>query len=88
MAAKHGLRVAIVGDEIETPKRCHTAMEKAGYVEIQVIVESTSRYPSPEQLAFFRSMALKNHNYGFTDQDRSLLMTLQKNYLGLVQSES
>ncbi|MDR7925794.1 hypothetical protein RIE95_02070 [Acidithiobacillus thiooxidans] len=63
-------------------------MEKAGYVEIQVIVDSTSRYLSPEQLASFPAMALKNPIYGLTDHDISRLMTLQEEYHGLVQSES
>lgn len=88
LAAQHGIRVAVVGDEIGTPKRCYTTMEKAGYVEIQVIIDSTSRYLSPEQLASFPAMALKNPIYGLTDQDRSRLMTLQEEYHGLVQSES
>ncbi len=87
LAARHGICVAVVGEDTGTPERCRTLLETSGYDKFQVIVEPTSHYLSPEQLDSFPEIALKNPVYGHTVQDASKLLQLRDEYRLEVRSD-
>lgn len=86
VAADHGIRVAVIGQETGTPDRCRAVMRAAGYSQAQVIVEATSDYLSTQRLLDVFDSALKSPLFGIAQQDLPRVEGLREEYRATVQT--
>ncbi len=88
IAARHGIRIAVVGQDTGTPERCRAVLAAAGFVRTEVVVEPTATFFSVEQLETIPEMAVKNPLYGITPSDASRLTALLDAYMTDARSPS
>lgn len=88
IAARHGIRVAVVGQDTGTRERCRSVLADAGFVRSEVLAEFTANFFSAEQLEAIPEMAVTNLLYGITPSDASRLRDLRDEYLSEARSES
>jgi SAM-dependent methyltransferase len=81
IAARHGIRVAVVGRDTGTPERCRAVLAAAGFVRTEVLAEPTASFFSVDQLAAIPEMAVKNPLYGITPSDAGRLSDLLDAYM-------
>jgi len=88
IAARHGVRVAVIGKDTGTPERCRAVLAAAGFVRTEVVVESTAVFFSADQLEAIPEMAVKNPLYGITPSNASRLSDLLDVYITEARSSS
>ncbi len=88
IAARHGIRVAVVGPETGSPERCRAVLAAAGFVRPAVVAESTAAFVTAGRLETFTEMAVKNKLYGITPSDINPLCDLRDEYIAAIQSPS
>ncbi len=88
MAARHGIRVAVIGPDIGTPDRCRAVLAAAGFVEPEVVVEPTASFFSADQLEGALELMVRNPLYGITPSDASRLRDLRDEYIAEARSSS
>jgi ubiquinone/menaquinone biosynthesis C-methylase UbiE len=69
VAARHGIRVAVIGRDIGTRDRCRGVLADAGFVAPEVVAEPTGTFFSADQLEAAVEAAMKNPLYGITLSD-------------------
>jgi|SRR5450631_1080384 len=88
IAARHGILVALVGQDIGTCERCRAVLAAAGFVRPEVVAEPTATFFSADQLEAIPEMAVKNRLYGITPSDASRLSDLRDEYITEARSTS
>ena len=88
VAARHGIRVAVAGQDTGTPERCRTVLTDAGFYHPEVVVEPTRNFFSPDQLAAVLTAVVKNPLYGLTPSEASQLNNLRDEYMEEARSPS
>lgn len=88
IAARHGILIAVVGQDTGTPERCRAVLAAAGFVRTEVVAEPTATFFSVEQLEAIPEMAVKNPLYGITPSDASRLSALLDAYMTDARSPS
>jgi ubiquinone/menaquinone biosynthesis C-methylase UbiE len=69
IAARHGIRVVVIGGDTGTPDRCRAVLAAAGFVRPEVVEEQTGTFFSADQLEAAMESAMKNPLYGITPSD-------------------
>jgi len=88
IAARHGIRVGVVGRETGTPERCRSILDGAGFVRSEVMAEPTANYFTVNLLEAAWELAMKNPLYGMTLGDVSRLTELRDEYMAEARSAS
>ena len=88
IAARYGIRVAVIGRDTGTPDRCHAVLAAAGFVRPEVVEEPTCTYFSADQLEVALESAVKNPLYGITPSDSTRLSGLRDEYMAEARSSS
>jgi len=88
IAARHGILVALIGQDTGTRERCRAVLAAAGFVRPEVVAESTATFFSGDQLEAIPEMAVKNPLYGITPSDASRLSDLRDEYITEARSTS
>ena len=81
IAARHGIRVAVIGQDTGTLERCRAILAAAGFVRTEVVAEPTATFFSVDQLEVIPEMAVKNPLYGITPRDANRLSDLLDAYI-------
>jgi ubiquinone/menaquinone biosynthesis C-methylase UbiE len=88
IAARHGIRVAAVGQDTETPEGCRSLLVAAGFVGPEVVVEATATFLSPDHLETFLDSAMSNPLYGIAMNEVRRLNELRGEYLAEARSST
>ena len=88
IAARHGIRVAVIGRDTGTPEHCRAVLTAAGFVLPKVVAEPTASFFSADQLEAIPEMAVRNPRYGITPSDASRLNDLRDEYITEARSPS
>ncbi|MGO9512845.1 MAG: class I SAM-dependent methyltransferase [Steroidobacteraceae bacterium] len=88
IAARHGILVALIGQDTGTRERCRAVLATAGFVRPEVVAEPTATFFSADQLEAIPEMAVKNPIYGITPSDASRLSDLRDEYITEARSTS
>ena len=88
IAARHGIRVAVIGRDTGTPERCRSILAAVGFVRPEVVAEPTATFLTANQLEALLDLALKNPLYGITPNDASRLSGLRDEYMAKARSPS
>jgi ubiquinone/menaquinone biosynthesis C-methylase UbiE len=88
IAAKHGIRVAEVGQNTGTPERCRSLLTAVGFAQPEIVTEPTATFFTLNHLEAFPDMAVKNPLYGITPNDASRLSGLHDEYIAEARSPS
>jgi ubiquinone/menaquinone biosynthesis C-methylase UbiE len=86
IAARHGIEVAVIGQDTGTPERCLSILVAVGFVRPEIVVEPTATFFTTNQLEVFRDLALKNPLYGITPSDASRMSGLRDEYIAEARS--
>lgn len=81
IASGHGINLSPIGRDTGTPERCRAILAAAGYSRIEVIVEPTSDYLSPERLIDVFESALKSPLFGIAPDDLDRVSNLREEYI-------
>ena len=88
VAARHGIRVAMVGGDTGTPDRCRAVLAAARFVRPEIVAEPTRDYFAVEQLEGVLESAPKNPLCGITPGDAVRLGNLRDEYAAEVSAAS
>jgi len=88
IAARHGIRVAMVGRDTGTPERCRSVPIAAGFVRPEVVVEPTATFFSAGHLETVLESAMSNPLYGMTTSETRRLNDLRAEYMAEARSSS
>lgn len=88
VAARHGIRIAVAGQDIGTPERCCAVLTAAGFYRPEVVIEPTGNFFSSDQLAAVFTAVVKNPLYGLTPSDARQLNNLRDEYMEEARSPS
>jgi SAM-dependent methyltransferase len=69
IAARHGIRVAVIRRDTGTPDHCRSILGAAGFVETKVVAEPTSTFFSADQLEGALESAVTSPLYRITPSD-------------------
>ena len=86
VAARHGIRVAVIGRDTGTPDRCRGVLADAGFAAPEVVAEPTGTFFSADQLEAALEAAMKNPLYGITLGDATRFNGLRNEYIAEAQS--
>jgi ubiquinone/menaquinone biosynthesis C-methylase UbiE len=88
IAAKHDIRVAVIGRDTGTPERCRALLVRAGFVRPEVVVEPTANFFSADQLETALESAMSNPLYSTTTNEARRLHDLHDAYMAEARSSS
>jgi ubiquinone/menaquinone biosynthesis C-methylase UbiE len=88
VAARHGIPVAVVGQDTGTPERCRSLLAAVGFIQPEIVTEPTATFFTTNHLETFPDMAVKNPLYGITPSDTSRLSGLRDEYIAEARSPS
>jgi SAM-dependent methyltransferase len=87
VAARHGIRVAVIGRDTGTHD-CRGVLADAGFIGPEVVAEPTGTFFSADLLEAALESAMKNPLYGITPGDATRLNGLGNEYMAEVGSSS
>lgn len=88
VAARHGIRVAVAGQDTGTPERCRDVLTAAGFYRPDVVIEPTGNFFSPDRLAAVFTAVLKNPLYNLAPSEADQLKNLRDEYMEEARSPS
>lgn len=89
VAARYGIRVAVIGRDTGTPERCRAILAAAGFFRSDVVVEPTAAYfPASQLVGITPDLMVKNPLYGVMSDDAIRLSGLCDEYIAEAQSAS
>jgi hypothetical protein len=88
IAARHGIRVVVIGGDTGTPDRWRAVVAAAGLVRPEVVEEQTGTFFAADQLEAAMESAMKNPLYGITPSDVTRLRGLRDEYMAEARSSS
>ncbi len=88
IAARHGIRVDVIGEDTGTPERCRAVLATAGFSRSEVIAEPTAAYFQADQLETILELAVKNPLYGIAPRDAIRLSGLRDEYIAQARTAS
>ena len=88
IAAAHGIRIAVIGQDTGTPERCRTILAAAGFERQEFHVEPTATFFSADRLGDVFDSALNNPLYSMSKSDIRLVSDLREEYMVEAQSSS
>lgn len=88
IAARYGIRVAVIGQQTGTPERCRTVLADAGFSRPKVVLESTATFFSVSQLEIAPKLLAKNPLYNVRPDDLERVNGLMNEYIAEARSAS
>lgn len=86
VASRHGIKMPVTGEETGTPDRCRAILTDAGFVDPEVLIESSGHFVTMEQVEKAWDGWIKNPIFHPRNPDDAIRMThLRDEYLAEAQ---